>query len=199
MRPLPLLLSIAFCCLFSTASISQPSVGVSTFFAAQAFDDYSGAERVNRVQILEKNQWYVQDSMYAWADNDPSKTVLQVEKHLLAPYLDDNGYIVYWVPEVAPQFPGGKDALDLYKKDVLGELLSMPGDDVQRSIYIRCTIDSGGNVTDVAEAQTHAEWIPKELISRCLEAVRYMPAWSPGQFRGKAVCTYRLIGFDLKS
>lgn len=199
MRHLPLLLSIAFCCLFRTITAAQTLFGVGTFFVAQAFDDYTGTARIARVQALEKNQWYVLDSMYAWVDNDPSKTALQVEKHSLAPYLDDNGYIVYWVPEVAPQFPGGKEALDLYKKDVLGELMSMPGDEVQRSIYIRCTIDSAGNVTDAAEAQEHAEWIPKELILRCLEAVRYMPAWSPGQFHGKPVCTYRLIEFDLKS
>ncbi len=174
---------------------SAPSV--MKLFSARQYDDYQGDARITQVRLLQKNDWQARDSFYDLPDQY-GKSQLRISRNDLAPYVNEDGYIVYLVPEVAPQFPGGEAALQLYKQDVLGPDLAGPNDEVQRSVYIRCIIATDGRVTDVEEAQPHYNLVSEAFLNRCLDAVRYMPVWSPGLFNGKPVPVCQLVEFSLR-
>jgi hypothetical protein len=193
---------LPLCCavylLFAANTVTaQPAPNVMTFFSARDYDRYVGESRMEAIKKLEKNGWYAIDTFYEMFSHAGKRT-MQTSKTYLAPFLDENGVVVHLVPEVAPQFPGGKNALAQFKRDVLG--FNTPGatEEVQKSIYIRCTISSDGSVTDVAEAQRHEDDIPREVIIQCLDGVRYMPTWTPGLYRGKPVSVGVLMDFSLK-
>ena len=176
---------------------TQPAQSVMKFFSARQYDDYQGAARMTAVRQLQDNDWQGIDSFYGLPDQY-GQSPLHVTKTDLAPFVDNDGYVVYWVTEVAPQFPGGKVALQQYKQDVIGLRLSGPNDEVQQSVYIACTIASDGSLVDLAEAQPHGDWIPREIVEQCLDTVRYMPVWTPGRFLDKPVRTRVLVEFSLK-
>ncbi len=188
---LPLLLA------FSPTIAAQSTGGLMHFFAARQYEDYEGEARIALVRELEKNDWYLVDSVYEWRD-EGDKTPFRTTRRDLSPYVDEGGEVVYWVTDVAPQFPGGRKAVQQYMLDVLGASASGPDDEVQSSVYIRCTIGMDGSISDVAEAQQHPPWVPVEIITQCLDAVRYMPAWSPGVFKSKPVRVCILVEVGLK-
>ncbi len=175
----------------------QSGPGVMRLFSARQYDDYQGETRARRVDQLRKDDWQARDSFYD-LPAQYGNSVLRIEQTDLAPYTSEDGYVVYLVPEVAPQFPGGAAALQQYKQDVLGPAFAGPDDEVQKSVYIYCVITADGQVTGVREAQSHYGIIPEDVIMHCLDAVRYMPAWSPGLFNGKPVQVARLLEFSLK-
>lgn len=181
------------CMLGARAVIAQEQHSVFFYYAAEWYDRFEGAARLAEVQKLQQDQWISIDTFYDLTNEQSGVHTMRTQKNHLEPYLDEEGYVVYWVPEVAPQFPGGKKALDLFTKDVIGSKV----ESVQASVFIRCTIDVDGTVKSVAEAQSHPEFIPRDVIDNCLDAVRYMPNWKPGMFRGKPVRVCRLITFSL--
>ena len=186
-----------FLLLFITTASAQSTSGVMNFFAARQYDDYEGEARIAKVRQLEKDNWYLVDSIYEWRDNGDN-TPYSTTKRDLSPYVDESGEIVYWVTDIAPKFPDGRKGIQQYMREVVGTVVSGPDDETQNSIYIRCTIASDGSITDVAEAQLHPGWIPIEIIMQCLDAVRYMPAWSAGVSRGKAVRVCMLVEVALR-
>ncbi len=174
---------------------SKPSV--MKLLSARQFDDYQGDARIKQVEQLRKNDWQALDSIYGLPDQNGHRP-LEIIKTDLAPYVDNDGYIVFLVPEVAPQFPGGEKALKQFKRDVLFPFIQITNPDdnyVSNAVYIRFTVNSDGQITDVVEAQPHSEGIPKALAEQCLDAVKYMPVWEPGLFHGKPVRTCMLIIF----
>lgn len=181
------------CMLYSQRVNAQEEHSVFWYYAAEWYDRFEGAARLAEVQKLQQDQWITIDTFYDLTNEQSGASAMRTHKNHLEPYLDDEGYIVYWVPEVAPQYPGGKKALDLFTKDVIGSKV----ESVQASVFIRCIIDVDGTVKSVAEAQSHPEFIPRDVIDNCLDAVRYMPTWKPGLFRGKPVRVCRLITFSL--
>ena len=191
------LLLYVFLLAAAAPAAAQTPTDVMTFFSARWYDRYAGTERIALVRQLEADGWFAVDTIYEWTDH-PGETALRTTKCDLAPYVDDDGEVVYWVADVAPQFPGGKAALRQYLHDVIGPVMSGPDDEVHNSIYVRCTIAADGSILQVAGAQPHADWIPVETITRCLDAVRYMPAWSPGTFQGKTVRVCLLVEVALK-
>ena len=195
-RILPFVFSTLFF-LSSIAVSAQPIPGVINFLSARQYDDYEGTARIALVRELEKNDWYVIDSIYEWRE-EGDKTPLRTTKRDLSPFVNDEGEMVHWVSDVAPQFPGGRKGIQQYMRDVVGPVVSGPDDEVQNSVYIRCTIGPDGSVGEVAEAQKHAQWVPVEIIAQCLDAVRYMLAWSPGVFRDKPVQVCVLVEVALK-
>lgn len=195
--PHPILLIALFLLAFLPPAAGQSTAGVQHFLAARQYDDYAGEARIALVRELEKNGWYLVDSIYEWRD-EGDQTPFRTNKLDFSPYVDDGGEVVYWVTDLAPQFPGGRKALQQYMLDVLGAGVSGPDDEVQSSVYIRCTIGTDGSIDDVAEAQQHPPWVPVEIITHCLDAVRYMPAWSPGVFKGKPVRVCVLVEIGLK-
>lgn len=184
--------------LFScTVASSQTAVTVMQLFSARWYNGLEGEARLRELKKLKDNQWFAIDTFYGM-NHRPEKPDIQTSKTYLAPYQDEHGNVVHLVPEVAPLFPGGKKAMELFKTDVLGAASSGPDGEVQKNIYIRCTIKKDGSIGDVVEAQQHGDNISKELIDRCLDAVRYMPAWKPGMDRGRPVDVCVLLDFALK-
>ncbi len=193
----PLLFVAFFLPFFATNISAQSPSGLQNFFAARHYDDQEGAARIALVRDLEKNGWYEIDSIYEWRDA-ADKTPFRTIQRDLSPFVNEQGEVVYWVTDVAPQFPGGRLAIQQYMSDVVGPIVSGPDDEVQNSVYVRCTIGPGGSIGNVAEAQPPAPWIPVEIVAQCLDAVRYMPAWSPGIFKGKPVRVCVLVEVGLK-
>ncbi len=199
--PSPTLYLFLFTALFLPAFTipisAQSPPGVQNFFAARRYDDYVGEARIAMVRQLEGDNWSIVDSIYNWTEPGEN-TVLKINQRDLTPFVNEQGDLVYWVADVAPQFPGGQKAIQQYMRDVIGPSVSGPDDEVQNSVYIRCTIGVKGDISEVAEAQRHADWIPVETIAQCLDAVRYMPAWSPGIFKGQPVRVCVLVEVALK-
>ena len=170
--------------------------GLIKYFSAQRYDRYADSLRFIQVRQLQAQDWQAVDSTLGLFGQDgllrPKLTKID-----LAPYANDDGYIVYWVPELAPEFAGGNQALQNYINDVLHPYKIDVEVGRHSSVYVRCVIGADGQVSDVAEAIPHREWIPAEIAGQCVDAVRYMPPWLPGQFNGKPVRVNRLIVFPL--
>lgn len=181
---------------FPIAVPAQADTGVMNFFAARQYDDYEGEARIALVRELEKDGWYIVDSIYEWGEG--GTTLFHANKRDLSPFVNNQGEVVYWVSDVAPRFPGGKKAMQQYMLDVLGAVVAEQDMEVQNSVYVRCTIGIDGTISEVAEAQPHPPWVPVEIITQCVDAVRYMPAWSPGVFRSKPVRVCVLVEVALK-
>lgn len=128
----------------------------------------------------------------------PGGNKFSIMKTLLAPYLDEDGFVVHWVPAIAPKFPGGQKALSQYASESLEPYAAGPNDEVQQTVFIRYTIDVDGSIVHVEEAQQHQEWVSRDVITQCIDAVRFMPNWSPGMDRGVAVRVPRMLSFSLK-
>ena len=191
------LLPAAFVIFAINIANTQPAT-VMQLFSARWYNNLEGEARKQALIKLQQDHWYTLGTLYGM-DHSPEKPSFQVSKTYLAPYQDDHGNAAHLVPEVAPQFPGGNKALEQFKSDVLGTLYAGPNDEVQKSFYIRCTVGKDGVVSDIMEAQEHdVAVIPRELLLKCMDAVRYMPEWKPGYDRGKPVNVCVLIDFSLK-
>lgn len=201
-HPIPLhaFSATIFLLLFTITIPAQTTLPITKFFSARSYDRYQGTARTALVQELQDRDWQALDSIYGMPDQDGIRR-WETAKTDLAPYVNNDGYIVYWVPEVSPQFPGGETALQQYENDVVFPRSINPNGGRRglssSAIYIRCMINSDGQVTEVAEAVPHREWVSAELVERCVDAVRYMPPWSPGLFHGKPVRVNKLIVFTL--
>ena len=201
-RPLLFLLLLFYG--ISSAAQSKPIPDFFTFngtssvlrkcFSANWYDRYQGATRMAVVRALQESDWQAVDSTYGLPDKDGNPR-MRLEKVDLAPYVNEDGYIVYWVPEVAPQFPGGDKALQQFMNDVLQQDSAILDHGLYNAVYISCVIGIDGQTSEVAEAFPHRAGIPAVVAENCLDAVRYMPAWMPGQFNGKPVRVRRLIVF----
>ncbi len=161
---------------------------------ALGYDRYHGATRLAMVQELQDNDWQAVDSTYGMPDKDGIRR-MRLDKVDLAPYVNEEGYIVYWVPEVAPQFPSGEKALQQYMNDVLYQDLALLDKAISNTIYISCIVETDGQITQVSEAFPHRQEIPAIVVENCLDAVRYMPPWIPALFHGKPVRVHQLIIF----
>ena len=74
--------------------------------AAESYHNMqSGPEKEKVIRKLEKNGWYTIDTFLLL-----DQTV-RFQKTDLAPYIDDNDNTVFLVSDIAPEFPGGKSAL----------------------------------------------------------------------------------------
>jgi hypothetical protein len=197
MRQRSTVLVALFFCVSSATAQTQAPPNVMTLFSAQWYDHFEGSARMVEVDKLQRNSWNAVDTFYEMT-SEAGKTEFRTVEHFMGPYMDEDGYVVHLVPDVAPMFPGGPKALEQYKRDFLGPIVSGPNDEVQKSIYIRCTIDADGSIIHVAAAQSHADVVPEDIIAQCLDAVAHMPKWSPGMYRGKPVRACRLIDFSLK-
>ena len=167
-------------------------------FSANWYDRYQGATRVAVVRALQDNDWQAVDSTYGMPDEKDGIRRMRLDKVDLAPYVNNDGYIVYWVPEVPPQFPGGEKGLQQYMNDVLHQDSAMLDNGLYNAVYISCIIGIDGQTSEVAEASPHRESIPAVVAENCLDAVRYMPPWTPALFNSKPVRVCRLIVFLLK-
>ncbi len=186
-------------CLFfwSATSTAQTLLSPATFFSAEWFDRFEGAARISELKKLESNNWFAIDTIYESGEQF-GKGKFQTVGHNMAPYIDSDGFVVHLVPEEAPKFPGGKKALLQYLRESLGPYTAWPKDEVQQSVFVRFVIDVDGSTVQVEEAQAHSEWILRDVITQCIDAVRFMPRWQPGAYRGKPVRVAKMLSFSLK-
>lgn len=154
----------------------------------------NGPEKLNRVQVLALRDWIHVDTFY---NLDGMANYLKSD---LAPLVDELGEPVFLVTEISPEFPGGKNSLDDYMQNLLGDLLAKDGEAVQNSLYVKFSVQKeDGKIEEIVPAQPFPDWVPPATAQRCLEAVRNMPNWSPGVYRNRPVKTIMLISFGLRS
>jgi TonB family protein len=95
---------------------------------------------------------------------------------------------IYTATEVAPQFPGGQNALDNYINKSVNYPQRAIDDDVTGTIHVSFIIDENGAVTKVKVLDTAN--VSDGLSQEALRAVKNMPAWTPGTVKGKNVETH---------
>jgi hypothetical protein len=176
--------------LFPTFANAQ---GVWQLMAARDFHDMkSGPEKTDRIRDLEDKGWF-QIETYLGMDEK-----LEYHKIDLTPFVDDMGESVFLVTEVSPEFPGGDISQADYFQNLLGDLISKPGEETHNTLFVKFSVQKDGKIADVEPAQPFREWVPAETGQRCLEAIRQMPDWSPGLFKGQAVKVKMLHSFGLR-
>jgi len=160
--------------------------------AARDFHDMkSGPEKTERIRDMEYMGWFKVD------------TFIGMDKHVeyhkidLTPFVDDMGEPVFLVTDISPEFPGGAITQKDYFQNMLGELLSKPEGETHNTLYIKFSVNKDGKIETVEPAQTFPEWVPAASGQRCLEAVREMPAWSPGRYKDRPVKMKMMIEFPL--
>ena len=94
---------------------------------------------------------------------------------------------IYTATEVAPQFPGGQNALDNYINKNVNYPQRAIDDDVTGTIHVSFVIDEKGDVTKAKVLDTAN--VSDGLSQEALRAVKNMPAWTPGTVKGKNVET----------
>ena len=107
---------------------------------------------------------------------------------------DDNK--VFMVVEKMPEFPGGTAALMKYlRKNVKFPPIAQENG-IQGRVYVEFVVNKDGKIVDVKILKG----VDRSLDEEALRVVRNMPAWNPGQQRGKPVrVSYRLpINFTLR-
>jgi hypothetical protein len=134
----------------------------------------NGPEKSARIRNLEYDGWKKTDTLI---DFEQKRRVRTVD---LAPYVDSMGNAVFLVPEVSPEFPGGRASMRDYLQNFLGDILARPDEGVQLSVFIKFVVQTDGSIAEVAPANPLPDWISAEITQRCLEAVREMPPWTPG-------------------
>ncbi len=184
------ILLLVFYMIFSQNGHSQT---IMQLLSAESYHAIKpGLEKEKVMRKLEKDGWFAIDT-FVNLDN-----TMTFQKTDLAPYIDDFGSTVFLVTDVTPVFPGGKAALQKILRDSIGSIFSDSHDEVQKSIYIKFSVEGDGSITEVEEAQQHPEWVKPELIETCIQAVKAMPKWSPGIWKDKPVRVKMLLIVNLK-
>ncbi|MFN0037723.1 MAG: hypothetical protein ACKVUS_21895, partial [Saprospiraceae bacterium] len=116
----------------------------------------------------------------------------------LAPFVDDLGETVFLVTDVAPEFPGGTASLNDYLQNSIADLLSKPGEVTQNTLFVKFSVTKEGKIEATEPAQPFPTWVPTDTSQRCMEAVREMPAWSPGIYKDRPVKVKMMMSFSLR-
>jgi len=97
---------------------------------------------------------------------------------------------VYTRAEVAPAYPGGQSGLD----DYITSNIEYPSDaidnNVEGTVYVQFAVDNNGKVSNVT---TMGNKLGYGLEEEAVKVVSAMPAWTPGQVKGKKVKTWRTL------
>jgi hypothetical protein len=177
-------------CLFIPTFLGAQEVWA--LFAARDYHQMqNGPAKLTKVRDLEHKGWIQTDTFMAMDRR------LEYHDIELSPFVDETGESVFLVPEVSPEFPGGQESLRDYFHNLLHDLLVKPGEVTHNTLYIRYSVQKDGRIVDVAPAQPFPEWVPASTKQRCLEAVRDMPAWSPGMYRDRPVKVCMMETFSL--
>ncbi|MBN8679143.1 MAG: hypothetical protein J0M29_13020 [Chitinophagales bacterium] len=176
--------------LFATA---LPAQTVWQFFSARYYLDMpNGSEKSDRIRDLEYDGWKNSDTLI---DLDQKQHIRTVD---LSPLVDDMGDAVFLVPEVSPEFSGGKAGLQEYLQKYLGDLMAGPNEGVENTIYVKFVVQKDGSIQGVSFANPAPDWISPDIPQRCLSAIEQMPPWTPGSYRGRPVKVALMIDIGLK-
>ncbi|MVM39731.1 hypothetical protein GO730_22515 [Spirosoma sp. HMF3257] len=109
---------------------------------------------------------------------------------------------VYTVPELQPEFPGGKVALSLY----LAENIKVPGVLVRKNyntgqVAAKFIVDELGYVHDVRVVtkplDKKARKGMEDFMASIITAVEKMPRWEPGEVGGKRVSVFYTLPIEV--
>lgn len=90
---------------------------------------------------------------------------------------------VYDVVEQMPQFPGGSSALFEYLANSIKYPVAAEDAKLQGRVIVTFTVERDGSITGVRVAHSAGE----SLDNEALRVVKFMPRWTPGRQKGKAV------------
>lgn len=189
---MPLFRSAFFAFLLISIQVAHAQDVWQLMTAADFHQMKSGPKKSEIIRDLEFKGWIRTDTI---TDLQGKKNYYQVD---LTPFVDETGEAVFLVSEVSPEFPGGEISLFDYLQNAIGDVLAKPNESVQNAVYIKFSVTKTGKIEAVEAAQHIPEWIPSEIQQRCLAAVRDMPDWSPGNYRGRPVRMKMLLVFRLK-
>lgn len=151
----------------------------------------SGPEKSERIRDLEYKGWIQVDTFY---DLDRKLRLHEID---LAPFVDDLGESVFLVADVSPEFPGGSLSQADYFQNLLGDLLAKPNEQIHNTLYIKFSVTTKGEITEVERSQPFPAWVPATTGERCLQAVKEMPQWSIGIFKNRPVKVKMIMTFSL--
>ena len=177
-------------CLFIPTFLGAQEVW-ALFSALTYHQMQNGPDKVTKVRDLEHNAWIQTDTFFNM------ERQIQYRDIELSPFVDETGESVFLVSEVSPEFPGGLESQRDYFHNLLQDLFPKPGEVTHNTLYIRFSVLKDGSIVDVGPANQFPEWVPASTKQRCLEAVREMPAWSPGMYRDRPVKVCMIQIFSL--
>lgn len=91
--------------------------------------------------------------------------------------------MIYDMPEIMPEFPGGADALDEFLKNNIKYPQAAKEKGIQGKVYVQFVVEKDGSVTNVNVRRSAHPLLDAEAV----RAVKLMPNWKPGTMRGKKV------------
>lgn len=96
---------------------------------------------------------------------------------------------VYMEAEIAPEFPGGLDAMfDFMRKNV-----NYPEEarekNMEGTVIVNCIIEKDGTISNIKTYQSRGDLLDEEVI----RVIRMMPKWSSGMNKGEVVRTMMYI------
>jgi hypothetical protein len=83
--------------------------------------------------------------------------------------------------EHMPEFPGGKDSLNVF----LAKNLHYPQKDINGRIYLRFIVGPEGDVLKPEIVRSNAN--PADMDAEVMRVISLMPRWKPGIYKGKPV------------
>lgn len=90
---------------------------------------------------------------------------------------------VFFVVEVAPEFPGGLDSLMKYLQENITYPKEARDANIQGIVYVTFIVEANGSVSSVKVLRGIGGGCDEEAA----RVVKEMPAWKPGTQRGKQV------------
>lgn len=89
----------------------------------------------------------------------------------------------FTVVEVAPEFPGGTNALMKFLSANIKYPAISAEQGIQGSVYVSFIVERDGSISDVKNVRG----VSTELDQEAIRVVKTMPAWTPGKQNGKSV------------
>ncbi len=151
-------------------------------------------EVIEEIQIVDDDVETADIAINSEDDQTQAQEVIQAPVEIEEEDPEEN--VVFVVVEKMPSFPGGQQALMKYLNENIRYPVIAQENGVQGRVIVQFTVRKDGNIDDVKVVRSADPSLDKEAI----RLVKSMPAWEPGQQRGKAVhCKYTVpIVFKLQ-
>lgn len=107
--------------------------------------------------------------------------------------MDKSGYYNY--AEIMPSYRGGQRGIEDYVNDHIEYPENAIDHNIEGTVHVRFGIDDKGNITNV---QTIGQKIGYGLEDEAVRVINSMPAWAPGEIKGKKVKTWVILPITYK-
>lgn len=115
--------------------------------------------------------------------DDKSKNDDSTTKTVTTSDVSDNNSEIFDEVEIAPEYPGGQEAMGQFFSKTVKYPQVARENGVQGTVYVEFVVDPTGKVTKPGIVQS----VSSELDAEALRVVGLMPKWTPGEQNGKAV------------